>query len=365
MRRAVSPLFASVLLACGARTDLPVARDAPAPTPEGCGDRGLDSGEACDDGDADNGDDCLDTCQLASCGDGEVRVGFEPCDDGNLDEGDGCRANCSLPSCGDGLVDPGEECDDQNGDDTDSCPALCLAARCGDGFVHAGVEECDLGPANGDRPALLLTHGEIERAVRPVESGSSATGFYAYSSKSAHTGFEQVRQSRLFLHRDSSSGPLSLITLHGIDIDSTGISQPPSIVQQLFQGVPAQAFVALADDGPKEFFQAEPGLIEGDWEFGNNTDGGIIGGLPFPGSWSIDVTSDFDQGIDGWSYVDQGGTMVALDGQQTATLTAFDLPTECREDCTVPRCGDGILDAGEACDDGNLVDGDLCPSNCL
>ncbi|MFC1482554.1 lamin tail domain-containing protein [Myxococcota bacterium] len=32
--------------------------------------------------------------------------------------------------------------------------------------------------------------------------------------------------------------------------------------------------------------------------------------------------------------------------------------------CVVPRCGDGIVDPGEACDDGNYVDGDGCASDC-
>ena len=30
----------------------------------------------------------------------------------------------------------------------------------------------------------------------------------------------------------------------------------------------------------------------------------------------------------------------------------------------VPECGDGILDSGEECDDGNNVDGDGCASDC-
>jgi len=37
---------------------------------------------------------------------------------------------------------------------------------------------------------------------------------------------------------------------------------------------------------------------------------------------------------------------------------------ECRNDCTVPFCGDGILDAGEQCDDGNNADGDGCSAMC-
>jgi cysteine-rich repeat protein len=36
----------------------------------------------------------------------------------------------------------------------------------------------------------------------------------------------------------------------------------------------------------------------------------------------------------------------------------------CRADCTLERCGDVIPDPGEQCDDGNLVDGDGCDSNC-
>jgi cysteine-rich repeat protein len=35
----------------------------------------------------------------------------------------------------------------------------------------------------------------------------------------------------------------------------------------------------------------------------------------------------------------------------------------CRADCTIERHGDGIVDPDEECDDGNLVDGDGCDSN--
>ncbi len=36
----------------------------------------------------------------------------------------------------------------------------------------------------------------------------------------------------------------------------------------------------------------------------------------------------------------------------------------CENDCTRPRCGNGIIDATEQCDDGNLVDGDGCDHSC-
>jgi len=37
----------------------------------------------------------------------------------------------------------------------------------------------------------------------------------------------------------------------------------------------------------------------------------------------------------------------------------------CRGDCKkIERCGDALVDEGEACDDGNTKDGDACPADC-
>ncbi len=40
-------------------------------------------------------------------------------------------------------------------------------------------------------------------------------------------------------------------------------------------------------------------------------------------------------------------------------------PDACRENCLLPACGDGIVDTGETCDDGNTTDGDGCENTCL
>ncbi len=37
----------------------------------------------------------------------------------------------------------------------------------------------------------------------------------------------------------------------------------------------------------------------------------------------------------------------------------------CDSNCTLTRCGNGIITAGEECDDGNAVDGDCCSSTCM
>lgn len=39
-------------------------------------------------------------------------------------------------------------------------------------------------------------------------------------------------------------------------------------------------------------------------------------------------------------------------------------PNACRESCVLPYCGDGVVDAGEGCDDGNDIDDDECRNIC-
>jgi len=53
--------------------------------------------EACDDGNMVQTDACLNSCQAAKCGDGQVQAGVEQCDDGNIVDNDGCSNTCKLP----------------------------------------------------------------------------------------------------------------------------------------------------------------------------------------------------------------------------------------------------------------------------
>ena len=358
-------LLLCLVAGCGARSALDesgvptLAQPGPA-----CGNAVLESGEQCDDGNADDTDACVAGCQFARCGDGHVQAGIEGCDDGNSNNGDGCRNNCSLPTCGDGVTDPGEECDDGNADDTDNCTSRCMLARCGDGVVHQGVEQCDGGPSNSDQPPFLLVQLGAAQPVQPLARSTDVATFYAYGSASSHTGLEQSQESRLYLYRDTSTGGLGLVANHGIDKNASGLEQPDSVVVQTFWGLPFATWVAVADDKPTEFFLQQPGVAVGNWKFHNNTDGGALSGFPVPGAFTIQVVPDFQQGITSWSYLKDTGERIPLDLNTPAFLVAYDLPSSCRLDCTIPRCGDGILDAGELCDDGNTVGGDGCAADC-
>ncbi len=144
-----------------------------------CGDSVTDTGEGCDDGNANNNDACLNSCVVASCGDGVVRTLAEVCDDGNNTNGDGCSADCqSFESCGNGAIDPGEACDDGNNNTSDNCPdgnqGICQVASCGDGFLHntgGGTETCDDGNSvSGDGCSATCQTEGVSSSINPPPS---------------------------------------------------------------------------------------------------------------------------------------------------------------------------------------------------
>jgi cysteine-rich repeat protein len=261
-----------------------------------------------------------------------VEAGVEACDDGNTTDDDFCDNSCRLPVCGDGK--------------------------------RAGAEECDLGPDNGDQPAFLVTQPSGTRiATNPLVRPQDDVAFYDYFSFSSHTGLEMVGESRAYLYVDANSGRLGLVLTHGIDLDTTGITQPPSSVEMDIDGLPPGFAVDVSDD-PGELTATSDSTAAGRWTFNMNSDGGVLGGLPFPGVWKITVTPRFLLGITSWGWVRDDAKRVPLVTTEPITIQAFDESTRCRKTCTIPRCGDGILDGGEVCDDGNTVGGDGCAANC-
>lgn len=351
------------LPSCGARSDITTL----APDDEGvadrvprCGDGVVDAaadagGEECDDANDRDDDACLTTCMRARCGDGFVRTGFEACDSGGRE--DECTDTCGLPSCGDGVVQDGEDCDGS----TDCTPA-CLFAACGDGIVQSG-EACDGGAANDDRPAAYYVYYDTIYDGTPIQTGDDVVSFYDYRSASGHTGYEEVGKSTVFLFYDPQGGALSLVTLSGIDADGGGPSQGRGHVSQTFSGLPDGTSILIADDHPDEFDYIGAHEILGNWNFHDNTDGGVIG-LPWPGDYAIDIDTTLGEGMTSWGAIWATGQF--LDGGESlhATLVVQSTPSACRTDCTIPRCGDGILDAGEVCDDGNESSGDGCAASC-
>ena len=115
--------------------------------------------------------------------------------------------------------------------------------------------------------------------------------------------------------------------------------------------------VALSDD-PFDLLNSGSGLAAGGHQWDDNADGGVVHYRCGPTATLLmtDVV-----GLDEWMYVDADGTMTALQFDDLLELTCNEEPSTCRTNCVVPTCGDGFLDPGEECDDGDGID---CPADC-
>ncbi len=286
---------------------------------------------------------CIDAPEVAICGDGILETG-EQCDDGNLIPGDGCSGVCTLEPghacptpgtpcintatrvCGDGKIEGGEACDDGNTLSGDGCSSICSVevgwscatpglpctpvatpSVCGNGMVEAG-EQCDDGNATGG-------------------DGCSAT-----CKVELHWTCPQPGQ------------PCTPVEYCGDGVVQTS------------RGEECDDGNAIPGDGCSGICTLEPGYA-----------------CPTAGAACIDLWVCGNGIVDPGEVCDDGNT-VAGDGC-SATCTTVESGWTCPKGanntggpCTKPFasvCGDGILESGESCDDGNAVSNDGCSSTCL
>jgi len=366
-----------------------------------CGDGTVDieEGETCDDGNTFPGDGCTGICTVEPyadcppdggpcvstivCGDG-MRGPGESCDDGNDTGGDGCSEFCraepgfycpgegqpcgALVECGDGKKQPGESCDDGDTDDGDGCSSLCSVEDgwrcifypdglrceelpvCGDGQKE-GVEECDdNGTQNGDgcsssckveasywdcsTPGVLCTStvqcgdGKVEGRER-CDDGNTASGDGCSSNCRTSSGWICPVPGEKCVP-DCGDGAVT-------SAESCDDSNKTS------------------GDGCSSTCQLEPGFV--------CTVNGAVGG-------SCHATTCGDGVVEGGEQCDDGvqnGLMIGNPNDPAfpgCTLACTNEP-DCRNGACEVTCGDGVRDATEACDDGNLSNGDGCDNRCV
>ncbi len=350
-----------------------------------CGNNTLNTGEACDDGNTLDTDGCVNPlptgfCQIASCGDGRVRsVGSpteqcdattlpsatcdvdctnrvcgdgqrnaaagETCDDGNALSGDGCSSGCAIESgftctgpanglstctganCGNGVVNPGEACDAATLP-TATCDVDCTARTCGDGIrsTAAPAEVCDDGNTiNGDgcsSTCTLETGSPGFTCLTPANALTTCTG--SICGNSVVNAPEQCDTGSATAGCDANCtfpvcGDNTLNAAAGEQCDDNNV---------------------VNGDGCSSTCKTETcgdGVIDTGEACDHN------GG-------SADV---FPPGLTCTSFGFTGGSL-------TCTTT----PTVCRvstASCT-GICGNGVVNSGETCDDGNGTNGDGCSS---
>lgn len=300
--------------------------------PTQCGNGLQELGEDCDDGNTTDGDGCPSTCRNAVCGDG-VQAGSEQCDDGNQSPNDACTNTCETARCGDGFVQEGvEECDDAAPPADATCVSCELAAAtCGaDGLVQATIEL--QYPSGNPRPGVLRAQLEYPDFV-------SVPG--AEDSPEVLAAITDLSGVGITVARDDDAA--SAVTVGYIDFDT--VTEPNVLAGPLYRAQ-LQGCAAGTPIRPRDFSCT---VVEA----------GDALGVPLE-SVTCRVLSLTASGITPPSTTSTVATPTTSSTSSSATAGSTTTTT-----LTSALCGNGMTDAGETCDDGNTVNEDSCPGDCV
>ncbi len=338
--------------------------------PTGCGNGSVSAGESCDDGDTVPGDGCDADCALESgwscpvadracepiCGDGLV-IGGEPCDDGDGDDTNACKSDCTPNVCGDGAAQVGvEECDDGNGDDADACKSDCTLNVCGDRATWAGVEACDDGNADdSDGCKSDCTLNVCGDGILQDGAGTLHLTWLAMSC-AGPMDVELTVNGIVAVRTLADEGTCDCLPgIHTVEVTD------PAALATLTNGVSSFSAELVSDsEFPSKYFA---------WAIATIDDGSVLHDVVVLDAGGGAAIRNPDL-CDAYEYSEQPRGPVY---SASATLTSAEDCDDgdlvegdgCDSNCRVTGCGNGAVSPDEECDDGNLVAGEGCGPDCV
>jgi cysteine-rich repeat protein len=224
---------------------------------------------------------------------------------------DGNDPACAAPACGDGMVDPGEECDDGNTQNGDCCDENCqfepVDSPCPDGLYCNGDETCD-----GGGTCQAGTPIDCDDLVDcTVDACNEATD-------------------------SCDNTPDDGLCDNGVFCDGIELCDPVSDCQP---GTPVDCDdgVSCTDDSCDEV---------------NDVCANDPNDLNCPDDGLFCTGIEFCDAVISCSFTGDPCGVGTICNEAAGTCDR------------VPGCGDGFVDPGEDCDDGNILEGDCCSALC-
>jgi len=269
--------------------------------------------------------------------------------------------------CGNSIVESGEQCDDGNLIDGDGCSSSCI-------FEFS--EACQGNMDNGDGMCMVrieVDTNDVYLSVTNVDGDWEAA-----RSASVATGVGNL-ETMLVGNKHTPGGP-SHIHRSNLPFDTSVIPDEAEIVSGNIV-LWRSNIIATPEEGyyvsvVESNFEQEPFYSSADFNNFGNIEGSnrlFIGNLIQEGKAEIELNSVGLGWIDklGWSGFGLKGRY-DLEGHpgNVGFDSSFWFRSSADSDLSkrpvlevvfrISECGDGIVDSGEQCDDGNLINGDGC-----
>lgn len=374
------------------------------PPPPICGNGIVHRIEACDDGNRTAGDGCSFMCGLEAgyactgspsscgpdCGD-SLLVGLETCDDGNEAAGDGCSATCTvesgwyctgLPSsctttCGDGTKAGAEECDDGNLIDGDGCAANCTSEYADEfdvvalNFENNLVNSATTGGSLASNGTTGYALGRVGSYGLSVASGATRNMVYGMPGTTYNVPGNSWTMS-VWVKLSAYGNHYNKIFDRKYTNDSAWGS--PYVVQsiELYQSAANGKWASSnAIGGSWNSCHSDAARIPlNHWTHlavtYNGTqqklyqNGVLVNTCNTAGTTLMGTSGPFFLGANLWdSYFDQVDGVI--DDARIANVVRSEAYIAAMGKI---ECGNGYLEGTEACDDGNVANGDGCSSTC-
>jgi len=226
-------------------------------------------------------------------------------------------------TCGNGILELDEECDDGNLSDEDDCLGTCRRARCGDGFIWEEVENCDDGNLdNGDfclATCVPATCGDgfVQSGVEECDDANLVDGDACTNACTRARCGDGVLRAGLEACDDGNA------------------RNDDACLSNCMRATCGDGYVRIGVE------QCDNG--------GRNSDT-IANACPT--DCRLPVSTDAAAGGSAIHSAQRTPKNVSAVAPTTGAAPAY------------PTCGDGRVDAGELCDDGNESNLDACLTDC-